>query len=73
MNVLLNSNNLSVFHTNIWSMNANFDELEITIKSMKIKPDIFICTETWNIKSVNLYKIEGYDLHYSEGTINIAD
>ena len=40
---------------------------------MKIKTDIFICTETWNIKSINLYKLDGYNLHYSEGNLNIAD
>ena len=43
------------------------------IEKIERKPDIFICTETWKIESINLYKIDGYDIYYSEGKVNIAD
>ena len=70
---VVNYKSLSIFHTNVNSVNAKFDELAVIIKMMKIKTDIFICTETWNIKSINLYKLDGYNLYYSEGNLNIAD
>ena len=48
-NLTLNeNNNLSILHTNIQSLNCNFDKLEILINSLDYHFDILALTETWN-------------------------
>ena len=54
-------------------MNANFEELEVLINSLKIKPDVLVCTETWKIFSINRYKLDGYKMYHSGGTVTAAD
>ena len=53
---------LKIMHINIRSLNKNIDNLKLCINSMLQKPDIIICTETFEINCVNLFDIEGYDL-----------
>lgn len=65
--------NFSIFNKNIRSISKNFDELNVYIKQLKFDFDVIILTETWKVNDTNLYKINGYDLIYSEGNINQND
>ena len=49
LNANLNKNDSLILHVNVRSLNANYDKLEIFIKSLKTKPNIIVCTETWNL------------------------
>lgn len=39
-----------ILYLNIRSLNANFCNLEILMESLKVKPLIIICTETFNLQ-----------------------
>lgn len=58
---------------NIRSLNKHFEELEAFIDSLVIKPCVIVCTETWNVQSTSLFKLQGYNIYYNEGEINKAD
>ena len=57
-------NSFSLFHTNIQSLNHNFDDLNILLSTLKFDFDIIALTETWNsIEKKNTFnpgKLEGY-------------
>ena len=44
-------NSFSILHSNICSLQCNFNKLEILLESMPLKFDIISLTETWNPKS----------------------
>ena len=48
---LIPENNFSLFHTNIQSLNCNFDKLEYLLYSLDFNFDLIFLTETWNPKS----------------------
>ena len=62
-----------MFHLNIRGINANFNELAILINNIQRKPDVFVCTETWIVESLNTNRLDGYDAFYSEGKFKAAD
>ena len=66
-------NELTIIHLNIRSIDANFNQLEATINAMDTKPNVIVCTETWNVTSINLYKMQDYDIYYNNSRTNIAD
>lgn len=62
-----------ILYVNICSLNANFENLQIFIKRLKIKPSVIICSESWIQTHVDTFKIDGYNLYYNSSTINKAD
>ena len=56
---------LSVFHSNICSLNANVENLEILLHDLDFRFDVITLTETWNPESKKEKflpkKIDGYD------------
>ena len=62
-----------VLYVNIRSMNKNFVQLEVLLKSLEIKPFAIVCVETWQVKNEQLYNLPGYNLYYNEGDVSIAD
>lgn len=71
--LLLNKKGLLILHTNIRSLNKNFDNLKLAIKTMKKCPDVIICTETYKIRLPALYEIDNYKLYYVDSQINKSD
>lgn len=69
----IHSSNFSILHFNVRSLNCHFNELSTTIQTFKNKPSIIVCTETWKLKLPNLYNLDGYRMHYSEGDLTDAD
>ena len=47
-NNISSKNSISVFHTNILSLSANFEKLELLLYEMNFKFDIIALMETWN-------------------------
>lgn len=66
-------NNLLIFHSNVRSINKNFDEIKILISQIKNDLDFIVLSETWKINEVSLYNIDGYNIIYNEGEINQND
>lgn len=58
---------------NVRRLNKNINELEVFINRLVKKPQVTICTETWNIGPLNTLVIEGYDIFYNNSTINRSD
>ena len=67
------SNSNLILHVNIRSLNANFNKLQILIKSLKIKPFVIVCSEVWELKHYQYYKIEDYNIYYNNANINQND
>src|SRR5437867_7074293 len=63
--LLDSSNNLSLFHLNIRSLNANHSKLFQLITSLKIKFDAILLTEVWSF-NILLYNclFPDYNFHY---------
>ncbi len=62
-----------ILHINIRSLNANFEKLELLLKSLICKPHVIVCSETWNLIEHKLYSLNGYSIHYNQSSINKAD
>ena len=69
----INANGLIIIHVNVQSIDAHFSEFEILVKNIKKQPDVIVCTETWHIKSINLYRLDGYKMYHSESKVTSAD
>ena len=50
-----NSKTFSLMHTNIESLNCNFEKLQYLIKDIDYKFDIIALTETWNNEKINIF------------------
>lgn len=68
-----NSNNSLILHLNIRSLNANFEKLQIFVKSLKVKPYVIVCTEVWKLTHYQYYRMKNYKLYYNHGDINKND
>lgn len=64
---------LNVFHTNIRSVAKNLDELQVFLNQFVHSFQIVVLTETFQVEDTKPYKLDGYDLLYSEGKINSHD
>ena len=65
-NVSLNQFGLSCLTINIRSLRENFSKLILTLESLKFKPKIIICTETWiSTYETSLYSISDYESIFS--------
>lgn len=65
--------NLFILTVNIRSLEQNFEKLLIHLQLLKQKPDIIVCTESWNIVNIFEYSIENYKIYYNESTLNQND
>lgn len=73
LNQVFVSSNLLILHVNVRSLNANYQNLEILVNSLDIKPDVIVCTETWNLDYYRYYQLDDYTIHYNHGNVNKAD
>ena len=64
MTEILTEKRLSIFHSNISSLRANYDNLHTLLSQMSITFDVISLTEVWNSKdSINNFNpndLEGY-------------
>lgn len=63
----------TLFHTNIRSIQKNFDQFQVYISQFS---DFFCClflTETWKITEKNMYQIEGYNTIHTQQRLNQND
>jgi len=56
----ISSNNFNIFHFNIRSAFANYDEFSLLIRQLKKRPTIIILTETW-FSPTNILEIPNYE------------
>lgn len=68
-----NFSNLLIMHINIRSINKNINNLIILIHEMIKKPDVIICTETWNLECPDLYAFDNYQVYYNGSRLNQSD
>ena len=73
LNKNINKKDSLVLLVNIRSLNCNYTKLKILIKSLKCKPYIIVCTETWDLPNPQFFAIHGYKLYYNHGTLNKND
>lgn len=66
-------NGLNVFHTNIRSVAKNFDELQMCLEQFTGSFQIIVLTETFQVEDTKPYQLNGYDLVYNEGKVNLHD
>lgn len=63
----------NLLHSNIRSINKNFEELEIYLKCFDSIFDVIILSETWNVQNTDQFNLQGYKIYYNESTINQND
>ena len=73
LNKGINSKNDLILCVNIRSINKNFDKLKILIESLKNKPSIVVCTETWIQENFEGFKLDNYESYYNESKLNQND
>lgn len=64
---------LKIFHTNIRSIDKNFDELKLFLRQFVHSFEIIILSETFQIDDLQPYKIPGYSIIYNDGKFNRND
>lgn len=69
----INGETVSVLHLNIRSINKNFHELTIFLENLGYEVDIIILSETWKVNCIDLFNIDGYNIHYTQGNFNQND
>jgi hypothetical protein len=58
-------NDLTIFHMNIRSLRANFDNLLIYLQTVKQKFHAIVLSEIWvDDEESSLYQIKGYNAHF---------
>ena len=64
----ISNKNFSIFHSNISSLNGNFEKLELLLNRLAIKFDIISLTETWNPekKTIDSNHLIGYQKYVSQ-------
>ena len=62
-----------IFHLNIRSLNKHIDDLILLINSIKVSPDIIVCTETRKVITKNFCEIDNYTMHCANAKINQND
>lgn len=62
-----------LFHTNIRSVNKNYDEFKILLEQIEGDFHCIILSETWQVNDTGLYNIPGYDIVYNGGIVNQND
>ena len=45
---IFDANNF-ILYVNIRSLNANYEKLQLLVESLKTKPMLIVCSETWNL------------------------
>lgn len=72
-NLSISKQTFSIIHLNVRSLDKHFGELEVLMEHHNYIFDIIVCTETWNLKSPELYSLTGYTTIYNSGNINQND
>ena len=62
-----------ILYFNIRSLNANYKKLQIFIESIKVKPLMIVCVETWNLEYYKYFSLNGYSMYYNNSKINKSD
>jgi exonuclease III len=70
--IVFNSNDLSIFHCNIRSINLHFNEILVYLKTITQPFEIIILTETWLSEYLN-FDINGYITYNFLGLLKKAD
>lgn len=65
--------NFRIFHSNIRSVHKNNDELIVYLEQFRETFDVIVLSETFNVLDINLFRINGYNVIYSEGNYNKND
>lgn len=76
LNILINknsNNNFNIIHTNIRSLQKNFEEFETFMHATNNIYDVICLSETFNIVNLELFKIPGYKIYYNESKQNKND
>ena len=73
LNKILLPSDMHIIHLNVRGLKSNHSNVEVLIKNMDIKPDVIVCSETWNLEFHHLYNIDMYKTYYNKGSINKAD
>ena len=45
-----------IAYLNIRSLNCNFESFETLVHSLKVKPDLIVLSETWNLSNTGFFK-----------------
>lgn len=67
------ASNFKIVHNNIRSIEKNFDEFKLLLRTYREEFNIVVLTETFIIADLELFKIEGYTCIYNNGTFNRND
>lgn len=73
LNKHISMENNTILCINIRSLNKHYNKLIVFLNSLEKKPDVIVCTESWNLIKHNMFKIPEYRIHYNESRINKAD
>lgn len=68
-----NDEKIKIFHVKIRSAVRNFDELLILLEKFPLKFDITVLAETFQMSNIEIFKINGYQSLYNEGSFNRYD
>lgn len=69
----INQNDFKLFHTNIRSLAKNIDDLIVLLDNLSVEFDLIILTETRKLYDHTIFKIQGYDSIYNQGSLNKND
>lgn len=58
---------------NVRSLNAHHFHLQVYLKSIKVRPHVIVCTETWNLDYYEMFQLDGYKAFYNNSRVNLAD
>lgn len=73
-NIHLNKqHNYKILHINIRSISKNIDELAIFLNQLSLNFEIIVLTETHYVYDPQIFKLDGYNILYNEGTLNRND
>lgn len=60
--VKTSQNNPRILHLNIRSISKNYKELDVLLETFDKKPDLVICTETWEFVNTGFFSLKNFYL-----------
>lgn len=73
LNNALSLSELLILHLNVRGLTSNYNNLELFVEHLVIKPDIIVCTETWALDCLFFFELNDYDIFYNGSKCNKAD
>lgn len=73
LNKCLCLDDILCLHLNVRCLNVYFENLELFIHNLCVKPDVIICSETWILPCFTFFAIDGYDCFYNHSYVSKAD